>query len=312
MTHIHTFSSADLCPFARAWVDIPKGDLDSSGTLTSPDQWVVPNSQLYPYGTTELYPNFVDSNGTVIDNTGHDYAECSNQGLCDRSSGICACFDGWVGSACQYMSCPVVSSGGGEGDVTWCNGHGVCRSAESIANTDANNTYRLWDKDVNMACVCDQGYTGPNCNQKRCPIGFDPVLADQFSYRYSNWTVAIITSSASVTITGNFSLRFYDVYDNPWITEPIQYGASCGEIINALETLPGGVIPSGSVHCLFYPDFSKISPANEPGLSKGNTYFGQKYILTFPQNPGMCVCFWLLLFVSLCICTPLVVLINGL
>lgn len=60
-------------------MDTPKGDLDSSGSLTSPSILVATNSQLYPYGTSEQYPNIVDSQGHVIDNSAHEYAECSNK-----------------------------------------------------------------------------------------------------------------------------------------------------------------------------------------------------------------------------------------
>lgn len=34
-------------------------------------------------------------------NKAHDLAECSNQGLCDRSTGICKCFAPFGGSACE-------------------------------------------------------------------------------------------------------------------------------------------------------------------------------------------------------------------
>merc|ERR1711871_1671193 len=50
---------------------------------------------------------------------GHFYMECSNQGLCDRSSGLCECFDGYTGRACQRQACPED-----------CSGHGVCLSVD--------------------------------------------------------------------------------------------------------------------------------------------------------------------------------------
>lgn len=52
-------------------------------------------------GTTELFPNMVDSAGNVLDNTGHYYMECSAKGLCDRKAGQCKCFPGYEGHACQ-------------------------------------------------------------------------------------------------------------------------------------------------------------------------------------------------------------------
>merc|ERR1711871_1114282 len=52
---------------------------------------------------------------------GHFYMECSNQGLCDRSSGLCECFDGYTGRACQRQACPED-----------CSGHGVCLSVDQL------------------------------------------------------------------------------------------------------------------------------------------------------------------------------------
>jgi hypothetical protein len=38
-------------------------------------------------------------------NTAHALAECSNAGLCDRATGQCKCFPGFVGDACQRCKC---------------------------------------------------------------------------------------------------------------------------------------------------------------------------------------------------------------
>jgi hypothetical protein len=54
--------------------------------------------------------------------TAHAYAECSNRGSCDRSSGTCTCFTGFTGPACNRMSCP-----------NDCSGHGVCHSIKNMA-----------------------------------------------------------------------------------------------------------------------------------------------------------------------------------
>ena len=53
------------CPFGLAHVDSPKGDLDmSASSLTGPLTTVLKGSQVYPYGTTEQFPNMVDSSGS--------------------------------------------------------------------------------------------------------------------------------------------------------------------------------------------------------------------------------------------------------
>ena len=46
----------------------------------------------------------------------HNLAECSNRGLCDRTTGICCCeSERFEGSACERKSCPAD-----------CNFHGRC------------------------------------------------------------------------------------------------------------------------------------------------------------------------------------------
>jgi hypothetical protein len=77
-----------MCRFGMAIVDTPKGDLDSSMKITGSGITVARNSQLYPYGTSEQYANMIDSGGNILSNTGHEYVECSNKGLCNRQTGI--------------------------------------------------------------------------------------------------------------------------------------------------------------------------------------------------------------------------------
>ncbi len=102
--------SERLCMFGKAHVDTPKvgqilklffilkcdlqGDLDMSGDLSTTT--VVENSIVYPYGTPEQYPLVEDSDLNELTNTAHYYMECSNAGLCDRSTGECACYNGYV------------------------------------------------------------------------------------------------------------------------------------------------------------------------------------------------------------------------
>jgi len=53
---------------------------------------------------------------------GHFYMECSNQGLCDRGSGMCECFEGYSGRACASTSCP-----------NDCSGRGTCSTIAEMA-----------------------------------------------------------------------------------------------------------------------------------------------------------------------------------
>eukprot|EP00981_Chlorochromonas_danica_P009631 scaffold2797_cov129-Ochromonas_danica.AAC.1 len=127
--------SERICQFGLAHVDSPKGDLDaSSGALSNASEIVVVNDFIYRFGTTELYPATTDIAGNVLTNTAHEYRECSNKGLCDRSTGTCSCFEGYEGSACQRASCPSGPNG-------VCSGHGTCETISEIAAQDFDNIY---------------------------------------------------------------------------------------------------------------------------------------------------------------------------
>jgi hypothetical protein len=63
-----------------------------------------------PQGTWESWPG--DAVETTQDE-GHFYMECSNQGMCDRGSGECECFDGYSGIDCGSTNCPDDCSGNG-------------------------------------------------------------------------------------------------------------------------------------------------------------------------------------------------------
>ncbi|RYY69276.1 hypothetical protein EON63_23860 [archaeon] len=58
--------SLRLCPSGKAWVDLPSAD----------------------------------------DIAHAEYAECSNMGTCDRSTGLCRCREGFTGAACDMSECP--------------------------------------------------------------------------------------------------------------------------------------------------------------------------------------------------------------
>lgn len=271
--------SERICQFGLAHVDTPKGDLDaSSGKLSDADTIVVTNDAMYPYGTTEQYPYAGDIDGLVLKNTAHEYRECSNKGICDRASGTCACFEGYDGSACQRASCPVT-------DGAMCAGHGTCHTIEELAKMDHGNIYELWDASSTMGCKCDAGYSGADCSQKVCKWGTDPLYYDSGSVaRYSNWTYQFYTVPGTPDLTGNYSIIFYDAHGEDWQTAPIDIGATCVDVVAALEGLPNDVIPSGSVRC------SKEDTPTDPLLSPITDVAAMKvevrYTVAFPGNPG--------------------------
>jgi hypothetical protein len=309
--------SERICQFGLAHVDTPKGDLDaSSGKLAGPGTKVVLNDAVYPYGTTEQFPAMENSDGTVLTNTAHYYMECSNKGMCDRSSGTCACFEGYGGSACQRAECPSSADG-------MCSGHGVCEDIKKIAANDHGNVYKLWDEHSTMGCVCDSGYEGTDCSSRSCKTGFDPLYYDDYqNVRYSNWTFQIYTKEGTTadnldstnshvrmygsnTATGNYSLIFYDATGEDWETSPISIEANCDGVIEALEGIPNNVIPWNSVNC-FQHDMAAVGKHTDDsgawyggggvtGASGQEPYLPifdsgmnvkTKFTISFPMNPG--------------------------
>lgn len=275
--------SERICQFGLAHVDTPKGDLDaSSGALTGPGTTVAVNSPMYPTGTSEQFPNMLDSDQNQVTNSAHYYMECSNKGTCDRQSGNCQCFDGYGGSACQRAECPDTGSG-------VCSGHGTCENIKTIAAWDNNNIYKLWDEQATMGCVCDGGYSGVNCEEKMCKFGADPLYQDSFqTIRYSNWTYSIYTKASSAVVKGNYSLVFTDATGEDWSTTPIDIGATCADVSTALESIPNNVIQYQSVLCHKWPADTvwQSNPAVYEPVDTSATTSHAKFSLAFPQNPG--------------------------
>jgi hypothetical protein len=275
--------SEKVCQFGTAHVDTPKGDLDMSGDISGPNTPVVDNSFAYPYGTTEQFPQMEDSDLNKLPNSAHYYMECSNKGVCDRTTGECTCYPGYDGVACQRASCP--------GYPASCSGHGVCKSKNQLAFTDNKNVYKLWDKDATMGCECDAGYFGADCSLRQCKAGVDPLYLDDSAIPiYSVFNFATVKTSTLVEPTnycrfqfsdgtwqsrgndcklpeienrgpityenqwnfyklGYFAIRFFDIYGEDWLTEPITAMATCPIVVRALENLPNNVVPAGSVKC---------------------------------------------------------------
>lgn len=145
---------------------------------------------------------------TTVDTAAfHETAvECSDAGVCDRATGVCSCYEGHEGSACQRTTCP-----------NDCSGHGVCQDntdfAEDYAramsvqintkrytprcavgeSVDATNCPRqlehlddyyttfmatydeAWDTSLQTGCLCDSGYYGADCSLRECPSNSDPL-----------------------------------------------------------------------------------------------------------------------------------------
>eukprot|EP00605_Chrysophyceae_sp_TOSAG23-4_P002833 GSChrysophyteH1.ASY1.ANO1.3119.1 assembled CDS len=251
------------CMFGRAWADSPKGDLDSSLDISGPLDRVAVNSPIYPYGTSESYPLMEDSDHTQLDNTAHEYAECSNVGNCDRKTGVCDCQPGYEGSACHRMTCPSYYESDDQG-LNYhvydgkCSGHGVCRTLRNIALHDHKSRYNLWDRDQSTACICDPGYFGGDCHMRACKKDMDPLyLDDVTTMQYGRYYFPLLTTANDATFhngigdqPGTFSIIVYDQWDQPFETESIYADScECEDLVKAVEGLPRGLVPKDSVAC---------------------------------------------------------------
>lgn len=180
-------------------------------------------------------------------NAAHYYSECSSQGLCDRKTGECQCFDGYEGDACRRLKC-----------TNDCSGHGSCRStAETAAGTSVGEFYSdkgvelnknviagrvgygLWDSKKTRSCVCDPGFGGIDCSNMLCPRGDDPLTtedANGMTEVYDIQTIRVgagdntarnfasLTSDstdAGKSLQGHFTLTFTDSFGKAWTTRPI-------------------------------------------------------------------------------------------
>jgi len=220
------------------------------------------HSNVYPYGTQEQFPNMTDTEDVVGTNTAHYYMECSNKGICDRKTGECDCFEGYDGSSCQRASCP-----------NDCSGHGTCEHIKTLAAMDFGNIYDLWDAEMTMGCLCDAGYSGPDCSSKDCKYGIDPLyIDDEATARVETMDYRIFSgaTAGAKTTTGTYALKFYDAFGEDYETEPLKIGDSCDDVRNALEGLPNTVIPKHSVRCFERTDSTKFD----------------HFSLTFRGNPG--------------------------
>ena len=182
--------SERLCPTGKAWFDYPSADNEAH--LTD--------------------------------------VECSNMGVCDVSTGMCTCFPGFFGQACEFMSC------GGTAEAP-CFGHGQCKTLTELApytkvngeitgytyGEDPNNKL-TWDGHRIHHCVCDHGYSGYDCSLRTCPTGDDPVTWDQKPER------KVFQCKAH---SGDFVLKFRES-----ITPAIATTVNEKEFISLFNTMP--------------------------------------------------------------------------
>ncbi|DAZ99520.1 TPA: hypothetical protein N0F65_005392 [Lagenidium giganteum] len=153
-------------------------------------------------------------------NLAHEPRECAGRGICNRATGQCVCQLGFHGDGCQYTDCP-----------DSCLAHGKCVSMNAYAQIDMvarelNNAPpypydQIWDNDMINGCTCDAGYYSPNCAQKTCPRGDDPLTTGQVDAvqlvqcqtTYQQQTIQL--NFDQPMLQGTFLLSFGSQYTRP-------------------------------------------------------------------------------------------------
>eukprot|EP00601_Ochromonadales_sp_CCMP2298_P000370 CAMPEP_0173180592 /NCGR_PEP_ID=MMETSP1141-20130122/6800_1 /TAXON_ID=483371 /ORGANISM="non described non described, Strain CCMP2298" /LENGTH=1152 /DNA_ID=CAMNT_0014103457 /DNA_START=210 /DNA_END=3668 /DNA_ORIENTATION=- len=157
--------------------------------------------------------------------TAHAEVECSNQGRCDYSTGVCSCSPGFQGRACQATRC-----------FNDCSGRGVCMSLKQAAEFNdgfqfnRTTSYDRWDGEVFSGCKCDPGFSGPDCSQRVCEYGPDPRLSVEPRERVT------LICSCFPSCSGKFKLRMFGVPLRVWHkAETVR----AFEIADAIMNTPG-------------------------------------------------------------------------
>jgi hypothetical protein len=155
----------------------------------------------------------------------HEAIECSGQGTCDYSQGICNCYSGFSGHNCGRNAC-----------LQGCSGHGQCVSLGTAAvDNDGyalNRTtrYDLWDAERIFGCKCDYGFSGPDCSERRCQYGPDPRMAST-----SHESISLVCDCRTVGCAGKFKLRYFGVPIRTWLGP----WSTAAELAVAITSSPG-------------------------------------------------------------------------
>jgi len=197
------------------------------------------------------------------DKTGrrHKYAECAGQGVCDRATGECTCFDGYEGKGCARFACP-----------NDCSGHGTCEYIQDLVFAknwpdyqtrgfyDQGKTfpYTNWDNAKVRQCKCDATYGDVDCSKRMCPYGTDVLdhrdnLLSSAKYQVQN--LVFVPGEDSTTANSNtfenygktFALTFTSRLNETFTTIPINFDGDdladfVHDIQSSLLSLPNRVI----------------------------------------------------------------------
>jgi len=242
--------------------------------------------------------------------TAHGLATCSNMGMCDRTTGLCACRDGYIGAACDIRDC--------DRDKTTfesCSGHGVCINTaqlfELFGYSYGNVTTDYikaggdnWDAFSWYHCLCSAniaagfmadplrpsvgpaglitgyspgalpipGWSNWDCSKRNCPMGHTSDARS--GYKAVKEIQRIVCGLSVYNDEQSFTLSFMDQQ-----TKPIYTNYSATEIKAAIEYCP--LIGNVSI---FFPNIEIDEVTSACHTHPNETYGG--FLVVFDTEFG--------------------------
>lgn len=69
--------------------------------------------------------------------------------------------------------------------------------------------YTGWDADSIQGCVCDLGYAGYDCSERRCPEGRDPLASGTVRYEAFTLVCGGQSGSFNIEVLGMYARLMY-------------------------------------------------------------------------------------------------------